>query len=288
LVEPGTYYISVTKPKFTFPSVYLKDKREDMKYLDLYHGEPIEVTDKAVTISANIPLDPVEQEAKPAIKVLMAYYLRKIQIVAAFTAVPVALISFVISPGWFTGSLVAFHVLLFLLFRRLGYQRKPKNWGVVYDKQSRKPIGRAITRIYDKEYNKLLETRVTDGKGRYAFLVDNNVYYVTAERTDYGKATSDVIDLSKKEAEAFVDVDLGLEKGDASQSSPQPAAVPLAKPPAEKPTSATDPTKPAGISRESLEKIQQRKNPDTTKPADLESEPKKPEPPKRPDANLFG
>lgn len=216
LVDPGRYYLTVTKPKFDFPTQYLKDTKEDIKYLDLYHGETLEVTVDRADITANIPLDPKVEE-KPVAKIIFQHYLRKVQYVAAFMAIPLAAVSMVISPGALTFTLFGFHCFLYILFRRLGYQKKPKNWGIVYDKSNKKPLGRAITRIYDKQYNKLLETRVTDARGRYSFLVNNNVYYVTAEKLGYHPFKTSEIDLIKKEQEAVIGMDIGLNKAGSGQ-----------------------------------------------------------------------
>jgi cysteine-rich repeat protein len=232
LADPGRYYITVTKPKYTFPTEYLKDQKEDVKYLDIYHGETIEVTEQRANITLNIPVDPVE-EVKPVAKVIFQYYLRKVQYAAAFSAVPLATISMIIDPGPLTFTLFGFHCLLFVLFRRLGYQKAPKSWGMVYDKTNRRPITRAITRIYDKQYNKLLETRVTDAKGRYSFLVNNNVYYLTTEKMGYRSFKSEDIDLVSKDREAVVGLDIGLEKGkvgERPETMPAPPAAPPTKP----------------------------------------------------------
>ncbi|MBI3291081.1 hypothetical protein HYZ76_02245, partial [Candidatus Falkowbacteria bacterium] len=229
LAEPGVYYLTVTKPKFDFPSAYLKDKKEDAKYLDLYHGETIKVTSEQADIVANIPIDPQVAE-KPVGKVIWEYYLRKFQYVASFMGIPLATVSLIISPGPLTFTMFGFHCLLYVLFRRLGYQKPPKNWGIVYDKNTKKPLGRAVTRIYDKEYNKLLETRITDTRGRYSFLVNNNVYYVTTEKLGYKKVQTEEIDLVKKPREAVVGMDIGMEKAKPGEAVPEMVATPPESP----------------------------------------------------------
>ena len=231
LVDPGRYYITVTKPKFNFPTEYLKDEKEDIKYLDIYHGETIEIAESRADVVLNIPVDPTE-EVKPVAKIIFQHYLRKVQYAAAFSAVPLATISMAINPGVLTFSMFGFHCLLFVLFRRLGYQKPPKNWGIVFDKKNRKPLGRAITRIYDKKYNKLLETRVTDARGRYSFLVNNNIYFVTAERMGYKPFKTEDIDLVSKDKEAIVDLDISLEKGKAEEITP---STPSSTPPTQAP-----------------------------------------------------
>ena len=237
LVDPGKYYMTVTKPKYDFPTQHLKDVKEDVQYLDLYHGEDVDVTEQRIDITANIPVDPIVAE-KPVTKVIFQYYLRKVQYVAAFSAVPLAAVSMIISPGTLTFVMFGFHCLLYVLFRRLGYQKPPKSWGIVYDSKNKKPVGRAITRIYDKKYNKLLESRVTDSKGRYSFLVNNNVYYVTAEKLGYQQAKSQEIDLASKDQETVVNMDIPLEPGHGEGTVAVPEvkvnAAPLPTPPADK------------------------------------------------------
>ncbi|OGY54131.1 MAG: hypothetical protein A3B15_03335 [Candidatus Buchananbacteria bacterium RIFCSPLOWO2_01_FULL_45_31] len=224
LAEPGRYYLTVIKPKFNFPTVYLKDKREDVKYLDLYHGEAIEVKEGGASVALNIPLDPTE-DVRPVGKIIFQHYLRRIQYLVAFSAIPLAVISFFVSPGLFTFSLLIFHCLLYALFRRLGYEKPPKNWGIIYDQEDKKPLRQAITRIYDKQYHKLLETRLTDSQGRYSFLVNNNLYYLTAEKSGYNPYQSQEIDLINKDREAIVNMDIALAKALAAAGlTPAPPA----------------------------------------------------------------
>ncbi|MFA6214986.1 MAG: DUF4215 domain-containing protein [Patescibacteria group bacterium] len=267
LIDPGRYYLTVTKPKFDFPTAYLQNLKEDVSYLDLYHGGTIEVTGQRADITANIPIDP-QIEEKPAAKIILQYYLRKLQYLAAFAAIPLATISLIISPGLFTLVMLCFHCLLYALFRRLGYQKPPRNWGMVYDHTNRKPVSRAILRIYDKQYNKLLDTRVTDGKGRYSFLVNNNIYYVTAEKLGYHPFKSNEIDLLSKDKEAVVSLDIGLQKAKAGSPPAAPVQTPPSAPILTPPiTPVAPPTPPvqtplpslSGVGRDSLEELMKAK-----------------------------
>ena len=79
---------------------------------------------------------------------------------------------------------------LFYLLLRIGYlwfipitvgkRRKP--WGVVFDSTTGNPIKQAVVRIFSKEFNKLKESQITDGEGRFGFLVDIGKYFVTVTR----------------------------------------------------------------------------------------------------------
>lgn len=277
MADPGEYYITVTKPNYNFPSVYLKDQKEDVKYLDLYFGQTIKVTEEKANITVNIPLDPIE-ETKPLKKIIFLHYLRRFQYAAAFSAVPLAAFSLLLSPTWLMVALLVFHLLLYILFRRLGYQRPPKSWGIVYDAETKTPIARAIARIYDKKYNKLLETRVTDGKGRYTFLVNNNIYYVTTEKSGYSTFKSSDIDLIAKDREAIVDLDINLkkEKQDADKLN-------IGKSQSEMPsqTKSQPQSTDQGVNRETLDKLLSEKlkeKKDTTSENKIDSSlPKTPE-----------
>jgi hypothetical protein len=87
---------------------------------------------------------------------------------------------------------------------------KPKSWGIVYDEKTKEPISLAIVRIFETRFNKLLETQVTDGKGRYAFLVGKNRYQLLTEKQGYQPKEIKQIDLIKKET--IVDLNVGLIK----------------------------------------------------------------------------
>jgi hypothetical protein len=114
-----------------------------------------------------------------------------------------------ISPGIPTAVAVLVQVGLYLLFRRLALPRPVKNWGSAVDAKTRKPLGGVVVRIFDKKFNKLLETQVTGNGGTYGFFVRRSVYYVTAEKSGYQTYTSVDIDLTKMD-ETLVDWPISL------------------------------------------------------------------------------
>mgnify|MGYP000538269496 CR=1 FL=1 len=86
--------------------------------------------------------------------------------------------------------------------------------------------GSAVARVVETRYSKVLESRVTDGAGRYNFLVGNEKYVVTVEKPGYMTMKTDEIDLTVagKEGGGVVDKDIGLteieKKGSPSPESP--------------------------------------------------------------------
>jgi hypothetical protein len=208
-VRPGTYRLEAVKPGYHFPTVYLKDQKEDVDYLDLYHGEPIEVKEES-NLAVNVPLDPDVKEDTPRI-VFLKRFLRRFQYAFSLISVFVTLGAFIIAPGWWLACLVLVQLLTFFLFLRLARPKKPKEWGIVYDEATRRPLGSAIVRIFDTKFNKLLETQVTNPKGQYGFFAAKNTYFVTAQKQGYDNYKSDQLDLATKK-EAVVDVHIPLKK----------------------------------------------------------------------------
>jgi|GEM_PF-4489036 len=208
--EVGKYYLSVTKPDYVFPTRYLRGERQDVKYLDLYHGEEIEVTQKGGAVTANIPLDPSERKMLTEKEAVKSYLLKNVRLMVSYIGMILALLIILIYPTIITVSALVIHIILFLLFRRLIVPPKPKSWGIIYDEKSKQPIGQGIVRIFETRFNKLLETQVTDAKGHYAFLVGKNEYQLLAEKSGYEKKEIKPVDLIKKDQ--IVNLDLGLKK----------------------------------------------------------------------------
>lgn len=212
LVDAGEYLIKVIKPQFLFPSAYLSGEKQDGEYLDVYHGEKLEVKDKSVVITANIPVDPegMTQAMKPA-KVRRLHLLRVSQNMIALSGAILSVMVLIVSPSIFAGAVVIGQVVVFLLIRRLAIPKKPKNWGIVYDKATGRPIVNAIIRIFEPKYQKILETTVTDSKGRYTALLGANTYFSTVEKKGYQTQEIKPIDFSNKKEPTELSIDVALE-----------------------------------------------------------------------------
>ena len=89
---------------------------------------------------------------------------------------------------------------MFVVFKRLATGQKPTSFGTVMDKLKKNPLGRAVVRVFDTKFHKLLDTRITNGKGKYAFLVGNDVYYMTSEKNGYHPHRTDKVDLTSEES----------------------------------------------------------------------------------------
>lgn len=83
-------------------------------------------------------------------------------------------------------SIFQFFAYLFaLLGEALGLKRRPKNWGVVFDSISGKPIDLAVVRLFNYDTKALVATRVSDLSGRFGFSVGPGNYFVSVTKPGY-------------------------------------------------------------------------------------------------------
>jgi hypothetical protein len=115
------------------------------------------------------------------------------------------------------------------MFRRLAVPPKVKSWGIVYDSATKKPISRAVARLFNSEFNKLVSTQVTDGSGRYYFLASDDKYYVTYDHPEYKQEKTGVLDLTGQKTD-HIAVDIGLVKGKDEPKAPVAATAPVVAP----------------------------------------------------------
>ncbi len=219
LVSGGEYIIEVIKPNMLFPSSILKDALEDKQFTNLYHGESINIAqNQKGIITANIPLDQAGITDTDK-QIIRKNYWHKIQKNISLIGPIFSIVSFIIFPSILIGSFAVVHIILYLLFKRLVAKEKVNKWGVILDATTGKPVAGTITKIYSPEYNKMLETQVTDSHGRYGFLAGNNVYYISAAKNGYLEAKTNNLDLTHKKSEEVIGQDINLQPLGTSNSS---------------------------------------------------------------------
>ncbi len=209
IVQPGKYLLDVHKASFSFPSGYLKEVKQDALFLDLYHGESIEVTERGATIFANIPVDPEVKEKLPA-QIVRRLVWQKVGYLISSVSPLLALVALAIQPTSLTVGLFIGQVVFYGGLRYLAKPRLPKGWGLVTDAETNQPLGRAIIRIFEPIYNKLLEMQVTDSHGRYSFLVGPNIYRAHFEKEGYLPQGISQIDYRNKKEPTLLGMDVKL------------------------------------------------------------------------------
>jgi predicted outer membrane repeat protein len=66
----------------------------------------------------------------------------------------------------------------------LGFRRRKRPWGTVYDSITKQPIDPAYVSLYDMSGNQIATT-ITDLDGRFGFLVPSGVYKIAVKKTSY-------------------------------------------------------------------------------------------------------
>jgi cysteine-rich repeat protein len=179
-VDPGTYKLEIRRNGFVFPSRILANVSVDGSKIDLYHGEPLSINEEGHPITPNIPIDPGEITHKPW-QIIFKKRLHILQHVLSLAGFVMSVAVFYIQPTIKTFAMLAVQLALYVVFLYFIRPIRPKEWGGVVNAQTGKPIGKAIIRLFEKQYNKLVAMEVTSGNGRYAFLVGQNEYYLTVE-----------------------------------------------------------------------------------------------------------
>jgi hypothetical protein len=211
LVNAGKYRLEVKKGNFVFPSNLLKDFQVDGQRSDIYHGEEIVVSEKATVITANIPLDPAGEGIKTPRRLMLAKALRHIQSAVSWIGFVVTALALYISPTWYMWVLLGVHLGLTFIFKRLSKVPPAKGWGIVYDENTRKPLGNVVARLFDSKFNKLVATEITSADGKYYFVAGENQYYISYDHEGYQSEKTAIIDLKGKEVDT-VAKDVGLKK----------------------------------------------------------------------------
>jgi len=208
LINKGQYLLDISKQNYVFPTSLLVNKTQDVDYTDLLTTNKLSYSVDSV-VSNNIPLDPKEDTRLPK-EVKRKIALRKLQGAAALLTTLLSVGALALVPSYQYLGLVVFQVATYIIFRRISFKKPTSSFGAVKDVSTGKPIKNAIVRILDAQFNRILETQVTDSDGRYAFLVGKGKFYVTVTKDGYGQLRSEVLDYTTAKGPMVIDKVLKL------------------------------------------------------------------------------
>ncbi len=195
VAENGVYRLEAQKDGF---GNKITATTEDSVYPNVYRGEKLELAEESNNLNYNIPLEPIVEE-KTNTHVLREYARKAAHKTVSLIGVVATIVSLIISPNQWITVLLVFHIVLYGLMRRLAHKKIKGTFGSVTDKKTGREIGKVVVRVFDAAYNKLVDTGVTDSKGRYAILVGPSTYYITAEKEGFNTYQSPTIDFSSGE-----------------------------------------------------------------------------------------
>ena len=180
VADEGTYRLEVSRNGFSGFSEYLQNAKEDTSFGNLYHGKEFTLKEHSF-INYNIPMDP-ENRAASTVQILKEHSKKTIQNLFSLLGLIVSGISLFITPSTTVTLFFFMHLLFYSTFYHFAHVALPAAWGMIVDKLNNSPLSRVVVRVFDSTYNKLVETGITDSKGRYAVLVGPSTYYVTYDK----------------------------------------------------------------------------------------------------------
>jgi len=204
MAPKGEYFVEARKTGFIFPSTLIGRKARHHVYDNILPSTHILIKDYGV-MTKNIPIDPVTGTGSSRWWLWRPRLPKNVQYSLGFfgplVAGGVLWLGFR-TPG-FSWVMYAIY-LLHVLDRLISFKPAEPPYGVIRDAVHKRPIEKAVVRIFDARFNKLLETQITSPKGRYAFVVNRGVYRIRIEKAgyktivlNYPKVTRDLFLLAK-------------------------------------------------------------------------------------------
>ena len=185
VLEDSVYTIKVSARDYEFPSTVIFGK-SDYPLENVYHGEEFEVKDGVVP-EFSIPLDPLEiswlRRFVISFGSRMRVFYKLFTLLLFIFGLIFSLYAYGKSPNWFNFIILLLYIPSFAIIV-FGVFKKKERYGVVKDKNGN-PIRGVSVGLRGMEYERIVEKRVTDGEGRYSFVVNKGEYELVILETGY-------------------------------------------------------------------------------------------------------
>lgn len=180
-LNDGKYVLQVSKGGFLFPSRIITEG-VDYPLTHVYKGS-ITVKKEDIDVEVAIPMDPVDIDSSARNKVVMRSFLSN---AIVFLNLAILIVGTAISAYIYIKNPTTFNLLIpliyviplsFVIYPLL--RRRNKYW--VVTNSEKMPLSDIPVLLKDPEFDRILEKRVTDEKGRYRFVVDEGSYKIEVE-----------------------------------------------------------------------------------------------------------
>lgn len=191
-VEDGVYMLGVSHPDYIFVRAQEKDFVKNRNQFGKYLGGEIKV-EKGISISYDIPMVSKEMAKKGvghvSYKDEFKLIINRISTALSIASVIILIFSTVISPSIINYILLALNSVVLLLMTLIRLSRE-RNWGMVYDMISKKPMRGVFVRLFDTKEKRLVNSQITDDGGRFGFLADDGEYLLAVDAPEYAISDS--------------------------------------------------------------------------------------------------
>lgn len=181
----GRYIVRAAKGGYKFPSSLVKTA-SDGEYSQVYHGEELPIGSDGQLVKMSVPLDPVEVDVSWKFRIMnflrtRAHLFSVGMLVLGWV---LALILMIGGRGGINGLMFVFYSIVLGIHSYLTYRQR-KSWGLVVDPKG-EPVSGVQLSLMDPQFEKLVQRRVTDSRGKYQFVVPAGVYQIRVENVEWG------------------------------------------------------------------------------------------------------
>lgn len=230
LPQPGKYTLRVVKPGLAFPSQVVTGKI-DGEYSPIYHGQVFEVRDFHSPLTLSIPMDDTARTQRGFVatfRQMIRQYRLVIEVLLLVAGLCTSVIISLIQPVWYNQFVILIYILILII---VVYQhwRTTQLWGSVVD-ESGKVAPLVSLSLLDSTFNRQVQRRVSDARGRYQFVAPSGTYQIVVTSDNWelvtdGKGYNGGILTVKKHAD-IVKPTVVVRQKRSYQSSPVAPASP--------------------------------------------------------------
>lgn len=185
LPASGRYKITVTRAGYVFPSAIVKARNRDGEYLNLYHGEIFEIQEgQEMEISVPMDQETAKIDWKFRLKQILGQLWRVFGWLMLVVGVVFAVRSVLLNASILNVSVVVFYagLIIWNLFNGI---RVFRSTSVALDEESKRGLMGVSVAVYEVEFNRLVQRRVSDKKGRFLLLLPQGRYRLEISALGY-------------------------------------------------------------------------------------------------------
>lgn len=211
LPAAGRYKIMVTRSEYTFPSSIIKARNSDGEYRNLYHGEIFEIKE-GDSVEISVPMDrgQVKLDWKFRVKDILTKVWRVIGWVMLIVGLLFAVRSLMLNVTAINISVLVFYIAM-IFWNIFNGVRVIRGVSVVVDEKTKKGIMGVGIAVYEVTYQRLVQRRFSDAKGRFLLILPAGKYRIEASTLGYQEYKGSVIEVKGEKAKS-VRIKIGLKK----------------------------------------------------------------------------
>ena len=193
---PGEeYFIDVKKEGYKILSgAGANLLKNELAYEDNYFGQKFTTSDARPIFDRPIPLQQTLESLNLVLGVKVfesvAKFLRLINVPITLLGFVFSIIALQNSPTIYNKTIFAIYVLILIYFAYNLFVRSGRNRGLVFNKESRKPVDLAIVRAISETSGRLVRTTVSNEKGRYTLTLPKGFYEIIVAKAELKQDTA--------------------------------------------------------------------------------------------------